>query len=56
MGALRLTLLGGFQAALGSGPPLKLPTKKAQALLAYLIVQPGQACTREKAQASCRAT
>jgi len=43
-----LTLLGGFQARLGSGPALTLPTKKAQALLAYLAVRPGQAHPRDK--------
>lgn len=48
MGPLRLALLGGFQATVGSGPPLNVPTRKAQALLAYLAMQPGQASTREK--------
>lgn len=48
MGQLRLTLLGGFRATVGEAPPLKVPTRKAQALLAYLAVQPGQASTREK--------
>ena len=47
MGALQLTLLGGFRRHSARGH-LGLPTKKAQALLAYLSVQPGQACTREK--------
>jgi hypothetical protein len=36
MARLTLTLLGGFQARLGARPPLTLPTKKLQALLAYL--------------------
>ena len=48
MGPLRLALLGGFQATIGSGPSLNVPTRKAQALLAYLSMQPGQASTREK--------
>ena len=48
MGALRLTLLGGFQAVVDPEPPSRLPTKKAQALLAYLTLQPGQASTRDK--------
>jgi DNA-binding SARP family transcriptional activator len=41
--ALRLTLLGGFQARLDSGNVVSLPTRKAQALLAYLGVRPGHA-------------
>src|SRR5262245_10338578 len=40
MARLSLTLLGGFQARLDSGP-LTLPTKKIQALLAYLALPPG---------------
>jgi DNA-binding SARP family transcriptional activator len=43
-----LTLLGGFQARAASGEPLPLPTKKAQALLAYLALRPGQAHPRDK--------
>ena len=42
MAHLHLTLLGGFQARLASGQALSLPTKKAQALLAYLALPPGQ--------------
>lgn len=46
---LRLALLGGFEAALASsGIPVVLPTKKAQALLAYCALQSGQAHQREK--------
>jgi DNA-binding SARP family transcriptional activator/tetratricopeptide (TPR) repeat protein len=45
---LTVTLLGGFEARLGSGAPLDLPTKKAQALLAYLAVRPGQSHPRDK--------
>lgn len=48
MAPLALTLLGGFQARQGSGPALTLPTKKAQALLAYLALRPGQAHPRDK--------
>ena len=48
MTSLHLTLLGGFQARLGSGPALSLPTRKAQALLAYLALPPGRAHPRDK--------
>ena len=40
MGRLALTLLGGFQARLSTGPVLTLPVK-AQALLVYFAVHPG---------------
>ena len=46
MTKLNLTLLGGFQARLGDGPVLALPVK-AQALLAYLALQPVQAHPRD---------
>jgi DNA-binding SARP family transcriptional activator len=45
---LHLTLLGGFHAHLDAGAALVLPTRKAQALLAYLAVPLGQAHPREK--------
>ncbi len=45
---LKVTLLGGFHAQLEPGRALVLPTKKAQALLAYLALPPGQAHPREK--------
>src|SRR6266849_575241 len=45
---LKLTILGGFQAQLEPGPALVLTTKKAQALLAYLALPPGQAHPRDK--------
>jgi DNA-binding SARP family transcriptional activator len=45
---LSLTLFGGFQARVGSGPPLALPTRKAQALLAYLGLTLGREHGREK--------
>src|SRR5262245_1767512 len=44
---LEVNLLGGFQAILGSGVPCTLPTKKAQALLAYLALAPGRAYPRD---------
>jgi DNA-binding SARP family transcriptional activator len=48
MRRLSVSLLGGFQVRLDSGPALALPTRKAQALLAYLAVPPGQAHPRDK--------
>jgi DNA-binding SARP family transcriptional activator len=48
MECLRVALLGGFQAMPLSGPALIVPTKKAQALLAYCAFRPGQAHTRDK--------
>jgi len=48
MARLSLALLGGFQARLESGSPLALPTKKAQALLAYLAIPLGRAHPRDK--------
>jgi DNA-binding SARP family transcriptional activator len=48
MARLSLTLLGGFQARLDPGPNLTLPTRKAQALLAYLALPLGQAHPRDK--------
>jgi DNA-binding SARP family transcriptional activator len=47
MAQLTLSLLGGFQARLGS-KPVVLPTKKAQGLLTYLAVRPGQPHSRDK--------
>ncbi len=44
---LTLTLLGGFETSLGDGPPVTLPQRKAQALLAYLAVPAGQFRARE---------
>lgn len=46
--ALSLTLLGGFQARLDLGGAVSLPTRKTQALLAYLGVRPGGAHPRDK--------
>jgi len=43
---LAVTVLGGFQVTLHSGAPCTLPTRKAQALLAYLSLEPGRSYTR----------
>jgi DNA-binding SARP family transcriptional activator/pimeloyl-ACP methyl ester carboxylesterase len=48
MTRLRLDLLGGFEARLEPGSPLTFRTQKAQALLAYLALPPGQAHRRDK--------
>jgi DNA-binding SARP family transcriptional activator len=48
MPRLRLELLGGFAARLADGQPCLLPTKKVQALLAYLAIPPGRYHSREK--------
>jgi DNA-binding SARP family transcriptional activator/ABC-type cobalamin/Fe3+-siderophores transport system ATPase subunit len=48
MARLILTLLGGFRARLDPVAPLALPTRKAQALLAYLALPPGSAHPRDK--------
>jgi DNA-binding SARP family transcriptional activator len=48
MASLSVTLLGGFDARLSSGAPVHLPTKKAQALLAYLALRSGRADRRDK--------
>jgi DNA-binding SARP family transcriptional activator/tetratricopeptide (TPR) repeat protein len=48
MARLILTLLGGFRAHLDPGTPLAFPTRKAQALLAYLAMPPGPAHPRDK--------
>ena len=48
MALLEIALFGGFKTTLPSGAVLSLPTKKAQALLAYLAVSPGQAHPRDK--------
>jgi DNA-binding SARP family transcriptional activator len=47
MAHLNLSLFGGFQARIG-GQRLALPTRKAEALLAYLAVRPGRAHLRDK--------
>jgi class 3 adenylate cyclase/tetratricopeptide (TPR) repeat protein len=48
MPRLILTLLGGFRARLDAGAPVALPTRKAQALLAYLAIPAGLAHPRDK--------
>ena len=48
MARLSLTLLGGFEARLDAGPPLAFPTRKAQALLAYLALPLGRTHPRDK--------
>src|SRR5262249_62023791 len=48
MALLRITLLGGFRARLPSSAALSVPSRKAQALLAYLAVPPGQAHARDR--------
>src|SRR5262245_54638903 len=48
MTGLRVALLGGFEIRMGSSAGPRLPTRKAQALLAYLGVQPGQSHSRDK--------
>ena len=45
---LSLTLLGDFQARIGPGPSLRLRTRKAQALLAFLAQPPGRPHSRDK--------
>jgi DNA-binding SARP family transcriptional activator len=48
MARLTLTLLGGCQVRLDGGPPLALPTRKIQALLAYLALPVGREHSRDK--------
>lgn len=48
MAGLRMRLLGGFEVRVASGALLSLPTKKAQALLAYLGTRPGEPHPRDK--------
>jgi DNA-binding SARP family transcriptional activator len=43
-----VTLFGGFHARSDPGRDLSLPSRKAQALLAYLALRPGQAHPRDK--------
>jgi len=47
MTQLSIRLLGGFHAQLDSGRPLTIRRKKAQALLAYLALHPGQPRSRD---------
>src|SRR5207253_10142671 len=48
MERLSLTLLGGLQARLDPGPAIALPTRKSQALLAYLALPVGRGHPRDK--------
>src|SRR2546428_6912760 len=48
MARLRVTLLGGFGVQFDSGQTVPLQGRKAQALLAYLALQRGQAQQRDK--------
>src|SRR2546430_534927 len=48
MNQLMLALLGGFEARIGSGSPIAVPTRKAQALLAYLALTTDQTHPRDK--------
>lgn len=48
MTRLHVQLLGGFGLRTDGDEPLRLPTRKAEALLAYLAVRPGVAHPREK--------
>ncbi len=46
MAPLRLKLLGGFEARLATGEGIELRSQRAQAVLAYLAMQPGRAQSR----------
>src|SRR5688572_26231182 len=48
MSQFTLTVLGGFEVRDDLGHPVAVPTRKAQALLAYLAVTPGQPHPRDK--------
>ena len=48
MDTLNLILLGGFQARTASGAAIPIAAKKAKALLAYLALQPGECCSRNR--------
>ena len=47
MRRVHLNLLGGFEARLEPGPALTVRTRKAEALLAYLVLHPGRVHRRE---------
>lgn len=46
--ALQIRLLGAFEARLGSEPPLRFPTRRAEALLAVLAAKPSARHGREQ--------
>jgi len=48
MARLNLRLLGDFEARLGAGSPLRLRTRKTEALLAYLALPSGATHSRDK--------
>src|SRR5437867_2081469 len=48
MPRLNLALLGGFHGRVDASAPLTLPTRKSQALLAFLALPPGRSHPREK--------
>ena len=48
MPRLNLALLGGFQGRVDASAPLTLPTRKSQALLAFLALPSGRSHPREK--------
>ena len=47
MTVLTLNLLGGFDARLNAGRALTFRTRKAQALLAYLVLHPARVYRRD---------
>ena len=48
MGRLDVRLLGGFEARFDTGQKVSLPTRKAEALLAYLALAPGKTRSRDQ--------
>ncbi len=48
MAALHISLLGEFEARLGSGEVLPLKGRKTQALVGYLALSLGEPCTRDE--------
>lgn len=48
MTSVSVTMFGGFRIRTASGGAVSLPTRKAQALLAYLAVRPGEEHPRDK--------
>src|SRR5262245_13082716 len=48
MAHIDLTLLGHFRASLKSGPTIRVPTRKAQGLLAFMALPSGRAHPRDK--------
>src|SRR5512134_3159615 len=48
MTLVRLTLLGGYRVRRADGSDVRLPTRKAEALLAYLACHPGEKQPRDR--------